>query len=96
MPKNVYTATLTALPGFPIENVTIENLKMIYPGGGTHEDAQALPTYPKKDGDYSPKNIGIRPASAFYLRHVRDLTLKNVDITFLSPDARPPCVTVDV
>ncbi len=96
MPKNVYTATLTALPGFPIQNVTIENLKMTCPGGGSEADVQSVPTYPKKDGDYSPRNIGIRPASAFYLRHVRDLTLKNVDITLQSPDARPPFVTVDV
>jgi hypothetical protein len=31
-----------------------------------------------------------------YLRHVKNLTLKNVHITPQKPDARPPQVLIDV
>jgi hypothetical protein len=89
----VNPASISALPGYPIENLTIENLKLVYPGGGTKKDAEVVPGYPK---DYSPRSLGTRPASAFYIRHAKDITLKNVSVSWDKPDERPAIVADDV
>jgi polygalacturonase len=75
------------------ENITLENVKINYPGGETNASAADLvPPYPK---DYSPKSLGPRPALGLYVRHVKGLTLKNVSITCDQPDALPPLVVSD-
>jgi hypothetical protein len=75
------------------ENITLENVSIHYPGGDTNTAAaDIVPPYPK---DYSPKSLGPRPASGFYIRHVKGLTFKNVQITYDQPEARPPLVVSD-
>lgn len=88
----VSTATISGLPGFPIENLTLENIKMTNAGGGTAEDAKAVPPYLK---EYSPNQYKTRPAAAFFVRHVKNLTLKNVEMSYETPDSRPPLVIWD-
>ena len=71
----------------PFENITLENVKIIYTGGETNPMTDLVPRNPK---DYSPKSLGPRPASAFYIRNGKGLTFKNVEVSFQSPDARTP------
>lgn len=61
-------------------------------GGGTKEDAKAIPPYLK---EYSPNQYKTRPASAFFIRHVKNLELKNVEMVYEVPDSRPPLVIWD-
>jgi hypothetical protein len=88
----VHTSAISGWSNSPIENLVLENIKITYPGGGKKEDADIVPPYVK---DYSPRSLGTRPASGFYIRHVKGLTLKNVEFTFESPDGRPPLVVHD-
>jgi hypothetical protein len=83
----VNPTSITGLPDYPIENVKLENVKIVMPGGGASRDADVVPPYPK---DYSPRALGPRPASAFFIRNVRGLTLKNVSVSFEKSDGRPP------
>lgn len=92
----VYPSTISGRPESKLENITLENIKITYPGGGSAEDASIVPPYPTKPGDYSPKSLGPRPASGFYIRHVKNLTFKNVEFAFEQPDERPPIVASDV
>jgi hypothetical protein len=69
----------------PFENITLENVKIIYKGGETNAMADLVPPNPK---DYSPRSLGPRPASAFYIRNGKGLTLKNVEVSFENADAR--------
>jgi len=64
-------------------------------GGGTLELTNAALPYPKGDA-YSPRHLGTRPASGFYIRHVRGLTFKNVEMMFETDDPRPPLAVLDV
>jgi polygalacturonase len=89
----VLTSTISGRPESSLENITLENVKINYPGGGTAEAAAIVPPYPK---DYSPKSLGPRPASGLYVRHVKGLILKNVEFTFDQPDQRPPIIAYDV
>jgi polygalacturonase len=90
----VLTTTISGRPESRLENITLENIKINYPGGSTNPAAaDIVPPYPK---DYSPKSLGLRPASGLYVRHVKGLTLKNVEFTFDQEDVRPPIIAYDV
>lgn len=34
MPRNISPASIVGLPDYPIENITLKNITMVYPGGG--------------------------------------------------------------
>ena len=85
----------TAISGRPescLENITFENVKIVTPGDGTAEMASINPPYPK---DYSPKSLGPRPCWGCFIRHVRGLTFRNVDLSLDTPDQRPALVISD-
>ncbi len=86
---------ITGIPGYRIENVGVENVSITFPGGGSEKDAgrkvaEDVARYPEQFF------FGILPASSVYVRHVKGLSLKNLDIRFERPDARPPIVSEDV
>jgi polygalacturonase len=87
----VQTSVISGWKTSPFENITLENVKIIYKGGETNAMTDLIPPNPK---DYSPKSFGARPASAFYIRNGRGLTFKNVEFNFENADARTP-LTVD-
>ena len=89
----VFPATISGRPESSLENITLENVSIHYPGGGQAEDANVVPPYPK---DYSPRSLGPRPAAGLYVRHVNGLTLRNVEFSFDREDARPPLVASDI
>jgi polygalacturonase len=89
----VLTSTISGRPDGQIENLTFDNVSITYPGGGNAADADIVPPYPK---DYSPRSLGPRPAAGFYIRHVKNLTFHNVQVTFEAPDQRPTIVANDV
>ena len=90
-PRNA--ATISGLPESDIEDITLENVKITYKGGEDPKEATTQPVYPK---DYSPRSMGIRPASGFYVRHVRGLTFKNCQIEYEQPTVKPVLVFFDV
>lgn len=86
---------ITGIPEQPIEGVRLENIWLEFKGGGTKEDAARVPKelgpgYPE------PKNLGTMPAYGVFARHVRDLELANVRVSFEKDDLRPAMVCVDV
>jgi Pectate lyase superfamily protein len=86
---------ITGLPDHYVEGVRLDNIKLIFQGGGTKKDAQRIP--PELDKDYpAPKRIGVMPAYGVFARHVRDLELANIRVGFEKEDLRPAMVCVDV
>jgi polygalacturonase len=86
---------ITGLPEQPIEGVRLENIRLEFKGGGTKEDAARNPpelgtVYPE------PSRVGTMPAYGVFARHVRDLELANIHVSFDSEDLRPAMVCVDV
>lgn len=86
---------ITGLPEQPIEGVRLENIWLVFQGGGTKEDAARMPRelgtgYPE------PRNLGTMPAYGLFARHVRDLELENIRVSFAREDLRPAMVAVDV
>lgn len=86
-----YASSITGFPGYYVENVSIEDVKIEIRGGfpeGTAEDA--LREVPEASTKY-PENrmFGKLSAYAFFIRHVRELRLKNVNVTMRQKDGRP-------
>jgi len=86
---------LDGLPKQPLENIRLENIHLIFKGGGTKADAQLLPR--ELGTDYpEPSRLGIMPAYGLYARHVHGLELANVTVGFEQLEMRPAMACFDV
>ena len=72
-----------------IENISFDDVHVIFPGGGTAEEG-ALREVPKVVGEYYA--AGVFPAYALYARNVRGLTLNNVRFEAAGAELRPALV----
>jgi polygalacturonase len=87
-----YSALVVGMEGHLIEDVTLERVRLTYKGGGAA--VEALP--PEKDDAYpEPSMFGRTPAWGLWTRHVRGLTLKDVEFSNEAPDARPQTLFED-
>ena len=87
---------INGVPGYPVEAVTLENIQIELPGGGTAEDAKVqLPEKEKAYPEHSMFGKSL-PAYGIYARHVRGVKVQNVKMSLVKPDARPATVFSDV
>ena len=98
---NTFPSSITGIPGHPVENVTLENIKILYPGRGNNGLANMplsrLDDVPEKEAAYPEFSMfGELPAWGFYVRHVDGLVMKDVMIGIKAPDYRPAMVFDDV
>ena len=84
---------ITGLPEQPIEGLRLENIRLIYNGGGTTNNAAQMP--PELGTGY-PEPRGIMPAYGLFARHVKGLELANINFSFTTDDFRPAIECVDV
>lgn len=97
---NVFPSSITGNPGVYVENVILENIKIIYPGRGLKAYAN-IPLYrikdvPELETSYPEFSMfGELPAWGFYVRHVKGLTFKNINLSIKDPDYRPAMVFDD-
>lgn len=90
-----YASIISGIPDHYIEDVSLNNIRILYKGGGTKDDAQLLP--PENEAVYpEPWMFGTIPASGFFIRHARNIELNNVQVSFMSPDYRPSLWMDDV
>ena len=86
---------LSGVPGHFLEDIKISDVYLHQIGGADAAMAKIVP--PEKEKDYpEPTMFGDMPASGFFLRHIKNLELSNVEIATLAPDARPAFALVDV
>lgn len=86
---------IAGVPNAKIENVTLSNIRLSFPGGGTLEDAsRVVPENAEKYPEF--KMFGRLPAYGFYCRHVRGLKLLNVQTGLAGEDGRHAVVFEDV
>ena len=81
-------AILSGVPGYSIEDVKITNVYLHQTGGGA-ADLAALDPPENADKYPDPPMFGPLPASGFFLRHIRNLEMSNVEIAMEGLDARP-------
>jgi polygalacturonase len=86
---------ITGLPERPIEGVRLQNIRLVFEGGGTPEDAAHVPPELGK-GYPEPSRLGTMPAYGVFARHVKDLELADIRLNFDREEARPAMVLNDV
>lgn len=98
---NPIAASITGIPGYYVENVVVENMEIVYPGGA-HKGYAYLPLnrlsdVPEQIDDYPEfSTFGELPSWGIYVRHVDGLTLKNISMSLRNTDFRPAYVFDDV
>ncbi|WP_421944699.1 glycoside hydrolase family 28 protein [Pedobacter sp.] len=90
------TSTIAGVPGYKVENVVLRDILLTGPGGGTQQDAERK--VPENEKDYPENRIfgWSLPASGLYVRHAKNITLDNFQISHTQPDFRPALVLEDV
>ena len=90
-----FASIIAGLPGHPIEDVRLSNIRIVYKGGGTREEAEASP--PERESSYpEPSMFGPIPAYGFYVRHARGLVMRDIDVSFMKDERRPAFFLDDV
>jgi polygalacturonase len=89
-----YASIISGIPGHAVEDVTFGNIRIRYKGGYGKDAAALLP--PENEKLYpEPWMFGTIPASAFYIRHARNIRFHNLEVDFEQPDFRPGFVLDD-
>jgi len=99
---NVYNAMdqssasiISGIPGHDIKDLEMSNIHIYYKGGGTKEMAAVnVPEFETRYPD--PNKFGIIPAYGFFIRHVKNLIMHDVTVSFLNDDIRPPFILNEV
>lgn len=98
---NPFPASIVGIPGHRVENITLENISIVYPGRATKGmayiplwDLGRVPEQVEKYPEFSM--FGELPAWGLYVRHAKGLNLKNISLNVLDEDFRPAFVFDDV
>jgi len=86
---------ISGIPGHYVENVTLQNVKISFPGHGTTEDAKReVP----EDADRYPEQyfFGVLPSWGAYVRHAKNIEFINVELETRTPDQRKKIHLEDV
>lgn len=103
LPRNVSPASIVGLVENKIQNVTLKNIQIVYPGSGnplyakrglTPADLDGIPEMREAYPEFSQfKEL---PAWGFYVRHAEGINFENVTFTANKKDYRPSIVLDDV
>ena len=90
-----YASLIFGIPGYDIEDVRLSNLTILLKGGASKEQADLV--VPEKENAYpDPQEFGKIPAYGFYIRHVKNIEMVNVELKLENEDFRPPFILEDV
>ena len=86
---------ISGVPNHYVEDIKISDIYFHQLGGGTKEMAELRP--PEKENEYpEPNMFGPLPANGFFLRHIKNLEMSNVEVATEQPDMRPALWLHDV
>jgi parallel beta-helix repeat protein len=90
------TSNITGISGAYAENIYLGNIQVTNKSTGTAADAAIV--VPEKDEAYPTAGMfgDVLPASAFFVRHVKNITFENVRVVIENENVRPAFVLDDV
>jgi polygalacturonase len=90
-----YCSVLSGIPGGVMEDVSLHDILIVSQGGGGAE--QAAIQLPENESKYpEPSMFGATPAYGFYVRHIKGLSMSNIQLKTENADARPAITMEDV
>ncbi|MEO5910415.1 MAG: glycoside hydrolase family 28 protein [Pelobium sp.] len=98
---NVYNADshfstlISGIPGHDIEDIRLSNISIWYrPLDSAKNKIQNI--VPEFEKDYpEPQRFGVLPAYGFFIRHVKNIEMNNINIHFLGKETRPAMMLMD-
>lgn len=84
--------SIIGMKGHPIEDVSISNIRIHHDGG---VEKAVMPPDDKEKEYPEATMLGILPAKGFFVRHTRNVTINDINITTAKPDERPDIVYED-
>jgi len=101
LPRNPSPSSIVGMPDALIENISLKNIEIHYPGGGNPSYAKVgldeLDKVPEMAASYPEFSMFKElPAWGFYIRHTKGLTFENVKLFCEKKDYRTAVVLDDV
>jgi hypothetical protein len=99
LPYNLIPSSIVGIPGYPVQDVTLENIEISY-GGRADKNIAYIPldkigSVIENEAGYPDFSMfGELPAWGFYIRHAEGIKLINVRLSYKEDDFRP-AVTID-
>jgi polygalacturonase len=88
-------AIISGLPGNDIEDLQLSNIRIYYKGGGPKDSINRV--VPEFEKDYpEPYRWKIMPSYGFFIRHVKNLKMHDVQVSFMEEDPRAAMILDDV
>ncbi len=113
-----YPSIIAGLPGHPIEDISLSDIRITHRGGLTldqvaQQPAELVNTFflrgpgltgprdafvpPEQEKAYpEPSMFGLLPAHALYVRHAKNISVRDFSVAFITADTRPAIVLDDV
>jgi polygalacturonase len=100
-PRNISPSSIVGMPDAMIENVTLKNIEIHYPGGGNIAYAKVgldeLDKVPEMESSYPEFSMFKElPAWGFFVRHAKGIKFENVSLFCAKKDYRTAIVLDDV
>lgn len=101
LPYNLIPSSIVGVPGYPVEDVTLENIEISYGGRGDKNIAyiplNTITSIPENETGYPDFSMwGELPAWGLYMRHAEGIKIKNFTVSYKEDDFRPAFVFDDV
>jgi polygalacturonase len=88
-------AIISGLPGYEIEDLQLNHIRIYYKGGGPKDSINRV--VPEFEKEYpEPYRWKIMPSYGFFIRHVKNLSMLDVQVSFMFDDPRPAFILDDV
>jgi polygalacturonase len=94
-PQNT-AIVVSGVPGRPHQDIVFEKVSVTFPGGGADSSDPPEGMTLTHASEYNPRFIQPVPAYGAFIRHARGIELREVNLGFAAPDARPAVVAKDV
>ncbi len=90
------SSILSGVAERPIQDLKIHDVYIQHQGGGTKQDAAIQPPEEERQRYPDPGRFGPMPSHGFFIRHVKNIEISNIEISPAKEDLRPAFVLDDV
>ena len=87
---------IVGVTNHPIEDVSLSNIRIVYSGGGTKE--QAAREVPEDESQFypEPSRFGTIPSWGMFARNVKNIEVSNLEMSYMTNDFRPTFILENV
>ena len=92
----IIASSVMGLPESKLENISLSNIYLTVPGGGTEQDRHIIVPENGRKTPFPLSYVNALPVYGIYFRHVKNLSLRNIHTFALEDDKRDAMVFDDV